>query len=487
MTMIVAIISSRQVLTNLGVEDYGIYIVVGGIIGMMGVINTILVSSTNRFIALEIGKKSGNVNKIFNNSLVLHLGLAILTIILTETIGLYYIHNFLNIPLNRIHDAVFVFHLSLLSVLFTVLAVPFNALMTSYEDFGFQAKISMMHSFLILIVSFLISIDGINKLRFYAVLVTLVYFLSTILSIIHVKNKYNFLNIRLEFDKEIFKNMFSFSIWMAIGTLAHVFKNQGSVILLNLFFGSVVNAAYGLALMVNTQINQFSQNVNRAFSPQITKNYANGNNFASKSLAMQSSRYAFFMLFIICIPVFIELDYIYTLWLKEPPQYTVEFSRWMLIESLFVNLNIGIAIYVFATGKVKLYQVFTNLIYMLNIPIAYSFFYLGFPPIVIAIGSLLAVLLMMFTRHIILNKLFNLSFSSYFFEVYSPALKVLLPILPLIFFFSESSSNFFGFVCRAFFEFSITLCSVWFLGLKNKEREYVRNFLTLKYSSYVKS
>jgi O-antigen/teichoic acid export membrane protein len=470
-TMIIALLSSRLILEYLGAEDYGIYNIVGGVVGMMGLLNTVLISTSNRYISIEIGKgDKGNVNNVFSASLIIHILLIILTVLLAETFGLYYMNNFLNVPPEKLNDALFIFHFSLISISFSVFSVPYLALMTAYEDFGFQAKVNILQSFLTLGVSFLISIDGFNRLRFYSVMLCLIFIIISIVNVLHVKYKYKHIEPFITKDKTLFKSMGAFSSWMAIGTISYVARNQGSSLILNSFFGAVINAAFAISLMVNAQINQFSQNVNSAFIPQITKCYGSGEIEKSKSLSMQSCKYSFFMTFVIAFPVFLELDYIFMHWLKNPPEYTVLFCKLMIIESLLINLNLGIGTFVFASGKVKFYQIFTNTISILNLPISYFLFKAGFPPTAIIFGSISTVFLMMVFRHILISRLFKFELNEFIKNVYSP---VLLVVLPLLLFLTipinidDSFVNVFIIISSAFI---LSIISVWIFGLNKKEK-----------------
>lgn len=473
-TMIVALFSSRVILNSLGAEDYGIYNIVGGIVGMMGLLNTILISTTNRYIAIEIGKgEVGNINNVFSASIIMHVLLVIFTIILAETVGLYYVKHLLNVPAGKLNDALFVFQFSLVSISISIITVPYLALMTAHEDFGFQSKATIFQSLLTLVVSVLISIDGFNKIRFYAVMLSCVFAVIAMMNIFYVKYHYKHVRIFFTRDSELFKSMSRFSSWMAIGTVSYVLRNQGAAMMLNVFFGAITNAAFAISVMVNAQINQFSQNVNRAFIPQITKCYGSGKIEKSKLLSMESCKYSFFTTFVVAFPVLMEIENIFILWLKNPPINTVLFCRLMIIESLLVNLNLGIGTFVFATGKVKYYQIFTNTIAILNLPISYCLFKLGYPPTAIVFGSILTIMLMMVVRHLLVSRLFNFKFGDFMKAVYLPVILAVLPPLFLLAIRKNVQHDDIGEAFAVvFLSFILCIVSIWFLGFNKRERKY---------------
>ena len=308
---IVGLITTRIVVRNLGVSDYGLYNVVGSIVVMMNFLNTVMVSTTYRYIAYELGKgKEGNVNKIFNISFSIHLALILIVILLAETLGIWYIRNYLNINPNKLHDAIFVFRFSILATVINIFSIPFQGLVTALEKFSVKAIIEILRSVVKLIFVILLAYYLGNKLRFYSVLMAIATVIPSFLFIIYCTKKYPlFTKIKVQRDVPKYKEMLGYSGWIMIGAAASVGKNTGTPIIVNYFFGTILNAAYSIANQINNFLILFTQGLTEAAIPQITKNFSGGNNKRVLNLAAYISKYSFLLLLLPALPILLETNF----------------------------------------------------------------------------------------------------------------------------------------------------------------------------------
>ena len=320
-TTIIGIVSTRIVFRSLGVEDYGLYSVVGGVVVMMAFLNTVMISTTYRFITFEIGRKGEEaINKVFNISLSIHIGIAILGVLLAATIGEWYFNNHLNIEPHQKDNVNFVFRLSVLATVFNIFSIPFRGLITALEKFSVRVSIEIIRSILqLLFVISLIYFSG-DKLRLYAVLMAVLTLISSSLFILYCKKNYTLIT-QWKFQRDIkkYKEMLTFSGWNLIGTVAVMGQVQGSAIIGNLFFGTIFNAAFGIANQLNSLINMFARNLGQAAIPQIIKSHGRGDDKRMTDIVVSISKYSFFLMLIPALPILLETEYLLELWLGDIP------------------------------------------------------------------------------------------------------------------------------------------------------------------------
>lgn len=379
--MVVSLFTSRVVLSTLGVEDYGIYNVVGGIVAMFGFLNTAMTTSTQRYINFELGRGNAErLKQVFTISVNIHIIISIIVIFLVETIGLWFLYEKMVIPENRMTAAMWVLQLSVLTTIIAIMSYPYNAAIVAHEKMSAFAYISVLEVSLKLLVVYLLSVGNYDKLILYAVLIALIQ-----LGIRFCYSKYcakHFPETKYHFfwDRALFKEMLSFAGWNLWGNLAAILFTQGLNMLLNVFFGPAVNAARAVAVQVQTAIQQFSSNFQMAINPQITKNYAVGKIEEMHTLVFRSSKFTFFLLLVLCLPVAIETPFILKIWLKNVPEYTVIFLRLILIIMIIDATANPLMISASATGKVKIYQSVIGCILLLILPISYIVLRLGGAP-----------------------------------------------------------------------------------------------------------
>lgn len=416
--MAVQLYTSRVVLNTLGVEDYGIYNVVGGVVAMFGFLNAAMTTSTQRYITYELGK--GNyerLKQVFTTSVNIHVIISIVVVLLVETIGIWFLNNKMVIPAERMTAAMWVLQLSVLTTVIAIMSYPYNAAIVAHEKMSAFAYISILEVTLKLVIVYLLTIWNFDKLILYAILIAIIQ-----LSICFCYRAYcykHFEETKYHFfgDKPLFKEMLSFAGWNLWGNLAGILFTQGLNMLLNVFFGPVVNAARAVAIQVQNAVQQFSTNFQMALNPQITKTYATGQISEMHKLIYRSSKFTFFMLFCLCLPVVIEAPIILEIWLKTVPDYTVIFLRIMIATMIIDSTANPLMVSAAATGNVKVYQSVVGGILLAILPISYIVLKLGGAPWSVFLVHLMVCCVAYITRIFIIRPLIQLRIRSFVTEV----------------------------------------------------------------------
>lgn len=470
--MAVGLFTSRVILQVLGVDDYGIYNVVGGVVGLFGVLSGSLSAATQRYITFGIGQYNKEyLSTVFSTSVFIHVLLCLIIIVLAETIGLWFLNNEMQIPLDRADAAMWVYQCAVISAVIMIMSVPYNAVIIAHEKMGAFAIISLLEGFLKLGIVYLLLLFSVDKLILYAILLVLTQLLVRCCYTIYC-NKH-FLETKLQKVKDfaLVKEMTIFSMWSLMGNVAYVSYTQGLNVLLNMFFAPAVNAARGVALQVQSAVNQFVQNFQVALNPQITKSYAVGNVSYMHCLVFRSARFSFFMLLILSLPILIETEAILDLWLTVVPEYTVTFLRLILLTTWINSIANPMIVSVKATGKIKRYESVVGVLMLLILPISYLFLKLGFLPYIVFVVHLCMECIAQVARVLITRNLIGFSISSFVKEVIFRILlvTVIALLLPLcLYILLDDSILSFMIVCTS----SIISCllSIYLLGLTNSER-----------------
>ena len=416
--MAVSFYTSRVVLQTLGVVDYGIYNVVGGIVAMFGFLNSAMSSSTQRYLTFELGRgDTERLKKVFVTSMNIHIMISVIVFVLAETIGLWLLYNKMTIPAERFNAAFWVYQCSILSTMIMFISVPYNATIIAHEKMSAFAYISILEVVLKLLIVYLLLIGDIDKLILYAVLMLTVQVIIRFIYNIYCKRHFEETKYSFLFDRPLFKEMLSFSGWNLWGNMAAVAFTQGLNILLNMFFGPVVNAARGVAVQVQQTVTQFSMNFQTAINPQITKSYAIEDYEYMHSLIFRSSRFTFFLLLCICLPVFMEAEALLGIWLKEVPEYSAVFLRIILCVTIVDAVANPLMISAQATGHIKIYQSVVGGILLTILPIAYVVLKLGGNPQSVFIVHLLICTIAFIVRLFIIRPMIRLSLTKYIKEV----------------------------------------------------------------------
>lgn len=434
-TMAVSLFTSRVILQTLGIEDYGIYNVVGGVITMFTFINSAMVSSTQRYLNFELA--TGNEEKlksVFNTSLQIHALISIAIIILGETVGLWFLMNKLVIPEARMTAAMWVYQCSILSCAVSIMATPYNAAIIAHEKMSAFAYISILDVVLRLLIVYLLVISPYDKLIVYAILILAIQLLIRYIYSLYCNKHFKETLFEWKINRPLLKEMAGFAGWSFWGNLAGILYTQGLNMMLNIFFGPVVNAARAIAVQVQAAVQQFVGNFQMALNPQITKNYASGNLDQMRCLMFRSARFSFLLLFFISLPVILETEFILSVWLKTVPDDAVIFTQIMICISLIYTTANPCVIANQATGKVKVYQMVVGGILLTILPISYIVLKLGAPAYSVFIVHFCVESVAQFSRMYMLRKLINLPMRQYLQNIYIPivatvAVAIVLPVI----------------------------------------------------------
>jgi len=425
LVMGVNLYTSRVVLKVLGFEDYGLYNVVGGIVTMFTFLNGSLGSATSRYITFELGKKNyERLNRIFNTALVIHIAIALLIVMLAETVGLWFFYEKMTIPADRLGAAFWVYQISILTCFFTLTQVPYNATIIAYEDMKIYAYVGIAEVFLKLAVVFLLMISPIDRLVFYALLLCLLQIVIMVFYRYYCNSRYQVCKIRMYKDKGLFKEMFSYGGYDLIGNISGLAQGQGLNILLNLFYGPTVNAARGIAYQVQGAITQFSNNFMTAVRPQIIKSYAEGNLEAMMKLVKQSSCFSFYLMWMISLPVCLEADYLLSLWLGEYPDHTVNFLILVIVLCLIQTIKTPRTTIFHATGHIKWSNIVVGTILCAAFPLAYIALKFGGSPESVFWMANLTMFLSEFASVLVLKRYIDFSIRDYLSDVHGRCLLV---------------------------------------------------------------
>lgn len=473
----IALYTSRVVLDTLGEVDYGLYNVVGGVVTMFTIINFAMGCATSRFITFEIGKQDlKRLNIVFNTSVIIHIIIAFIILVLSETIGLWFLNTQMTIPLERMEAANWVFQFSILSCMVMIVSVPYNALIMSYEKMGAYAYITILETILKLIIVYFLVISDFDKLTLYSILMFAISLIIRITYQIYCSKKFKEVHFKLKTNKHILKEMFMYAFWSLTGSAANMLSTHGQNILLNIFFGPSVNAARGVAVQVQNAIQQFSNNFQQAMNPQINKSYAQGNLEYMHSLINASSKYSFFLLFIISLPVFLEIKMVLSWWLVDTPKHTINFIRLMLVICIATALGNPLSVAAGAHGKIRNFQLFVGGIMLLVVPVSYFVLKIFPKPEYIFIAQIIICLLAQIIRLLILRPMIRFSLIRYFKEVVCTCVRVMIisSILPIITYCTMKESVFSFFLVCSISVVS-TAITIYFTGLNNSEKTFIQN------------
>ena len=470
--MIVSLYTSRVVLEALGVTDYGIYNVVGGIVSMLGFLNSSMSNAVQRFLSFEMGKGTdGRVSHIFNIALLAHSFIAIVVFVILEIVGTWYLNNHLVVPHERMEAANWVLQCTIVTTFFAIMQVPYNGIIIAKEDMGIYAYISVFEAFMRLSIVYLLLMGSFDRLKLYAVLMMAVTLVVLLINRVYCIKKYRETHFRFVRDKLLLKDMTTFALWNMIGEIAWVMTGQGVNIILNLFFGPSINAARGLAEQVNAAVMRFINNFQVALNPQITKSYSSGDIEDMKKLLYMGTKISYFVLFFLAFPIIIEMDFILGLWLHDIPPHTTLFCQLILVSSLTACVSNLLAQVARAYGKIRKYQMIVSLFLMLNFPLSYIILLLGATAEMTVTINILIQGLLLFVRLLLIRPMIALSIRQFVVKAVFPiiivtGLSVVLP-LTLKYYVNTSVTNSLITIVLALISSTI---SILYFGMNKSER-----------------
>lgn len=480
--MIIGLYTSRVILNTLGIEDYGIYNVVGGVVAMFSIISSSLSSSVSRFLTFEIGRGDfERLKQVFSTSVVVQIVLAIGVMIIIEILGVWFLNYKMNIPAARMEAANFVMQCSILSFGLSIINTPFNASIIAHERFGIFAYLTLSDSILKLLIVFLLSVISYDPLKTYAILLLAVTVFVQLIYLIYCRRHFNECRFELKCNKALIKEMGGFAGWSFFGNTSWILNTQGIDILINLFFGVTLNAARGIANQVNNIVQGFVSNFMTALNPQITKSYAKGDFEYLQRLVFQGAKYSYFLMLFFALPLCLETKQILVLWLKIIPEYAVPFVRLTLISTMIFVLGNTLSTAQSSTGKMKVMAIGTSMVTFLEFPLVYVSFKLGMSAISCYLIHIFIYSVLLFVKINIVKRYIYISYMNFVQEVLFKVLLVtLLALIFPLFIILTMDDSFWRLLIIAFVGCLTTLISVFGVGMNSSERTYMLSFFLRK-------
>lgn len=473
--MLITLYTSRIVLNALGVEDYGIYNVVGGFVSLFSVINASLMVAIMRFITFELGTNNKEEqNKIFCTAINIEILMSMIIFIIAETIGLWFLDNKMIIPSDRLFAAKIVYQFSVFTFILNLISIPYRSTIVAHEKMSTFAYLSIIEAIWKLIVAYAIFITPFDKLITYGFLYLLIAVFIRAVYGIYCTKKFEECTYRIIFDKKLFKRMLNFAGWETIGSGAASIRDQGSNILINMFFGAAVNAARAISMHVYSAIEGFVQNFMMALNPQITKSYAQDDKKYLMNLIYKGAQYSFYLMFTLSLPVILNTYYILKLWLNIVPEHTVNFVRITLMIGLVNTFSRTLVTAQNATGKNKWYQIIIGGTNLLTLPFAYISLKMGGPSEAVFIVTLGIEVIRLFLRLPILKRMININIKDFFIKVVVKPLSISLisAFIPFII-YKSTETSLVNFLSVTVISLMCSCSCIYFLGLSQNEKNIV--------------
>ena len=473
----VSIIASRVVLDALGASDFGLYNVVGGIMLLINVVNMAMASSTYRYIAAEMGRgDKGNLNKIFNISLSNHAIFAGVIVMLGLTLGELYMFFGLNVAPEKFHDALIIYHISIFSSFLTTMLVPYRGLLVAYERFSVIAAIEVIAVLLRLVALLTLLYIMPNRLICYACIMVCTVLMECVFYLLYSRMKMRaVVKLQRYHDRQLNREMLSFSGWNSLGAFTNVAYTQVTAILINFFFGTIVNAAFAVANQINNFITTFANSLNQASVPQITKSFSAGNQERSLALTARVSKYTFFLMLLVAFPVLMELDFLLGLWLKEVPLGANIYCGLICLQGLLVCISQGTGSLVSATGKIKYFQIVSTILTVFTLLAGWLSFFLGANAYALSIVICVSRFVGVIVNVVLLKRIINFDVRLFVDVAYKRMVYVALPLAVLFVIYDSSSMGIAGHLIGLAVSGIIALVVIWAVGMDTVERAMISN------------
>lgn len=470
--MLLTLYISRIVLKALGVEDYGLYNVVGGVVSLFAFLRTSLTKSTQRFLNVEMTKHDGRLLDVFQASITIHFFVALVVAILAETIGVWFLNTYICVPVGREWASNLIFQSTVLSLLIAIISVPYTATIIAHEKMTFFALVSIVDAVLKLLIAILISFDCGDKLVIYGYLLMSVNVLNLLMYVVYCNLKFQETKFKLRYDKSLCKDMLGYTSWTIVGQAAIIGTNQGNNILMNMFHSVTANAAMGVAQQVNGAVVTLTSNFQTAFNPQITKSYAAKDFSYLQRLVYTTSKISFFLLFIATLPIAFNIELILKMWLDVVPCYSGDFCILVLCNSILNALSAPLNFTVLSSGKIKWFQIVTSLVYLSDLLILYPLFLMGYPPITAQFVKVATMLVVLGVRIYYAHKEVEcIDLISYVRGVLFPIFVATSLSLMLGFVLFCHAKEFSEILLSSFILFIFSVISAYYIGLTKSQRE----------------
>lgn len=484
-TMIVSLYTSRVILQILGVDDFGIYQAVGGIVGFLSFVNNALATGSSRFLTFCLGEGDlVKLKKTFSTVLTAHIGLALIVVVIAETVGLWFLHSKMIIPQERLSAAEFTFHISVLTAFFSLTQVPYNATIIAHERMNIYAYVSIIDAVCKLLIVYALTFGDIDKLKLYATLLCILQVGIMVFYRCYCGTRFQEARFRLFFEKKIFREIASFSGWSLLASTSIALNSQGVLLLLNMFFSPAVVAARAISIQVNMHAYQFVSNFQIAAVPQIVKRYASKEYEESKNLLLQTCKFSYYLMLAISLPVCLMAKQLLSLWLGEVPEYTVVFLQIIIVQSLFQVFDSTFYYALYAKGQLRENALISPLLGFIQFPIVYIMFKIGYSPVSLSWASLVLYAILGFiVKPILVTNIVGYKWSN-FFSVFISCLKVTMVSLPLplitCFSLKDSDRMLFTFLLITGVSVISVICASWFFGMDKLMRRVIIEMVNSK-------
>lgn len=475
-TLVVGLFTSRIVLESLGIENYGIYNVVGGFVSMFSVVNSGLVAATQRYLSFDLGKgDTKELNKTFSSIVMIYIILCCFVVLIAGICGFWFIEEKLNIACDRIDAAYWVFYLSIITLVLSLISNPYNALIIAHERMKAFAYITIFDVMAKLLITYLLYIYDGDRLILYAILMCIMQAFVRVLYTMYCKRNFkNEVQINYHFDWHRIKELYGFAGWTMIGSFAYMGFTQGLNLLLGIFFNPAVNAARGIAVQVQGIVLRFVSSFQTAVDPQITKSFARGDISYLNTLVFLSSKYSFFLLYVLSLPLILVSDALLKLWLVEVPEYTSVFFKLIMITTMYDSITNPFAKAVQATGKIKYYSIFGAGILLFIVPIAYIVLRNGGAPYSVFIVHIVLGFVALIQRIVMAKNILNVTFAKIWKDLARPILNVVILSLSIgLYILRYSNHTFMGVFLTCFIIFIFTLLCIYLCGIDQQEKKVI--------------
>ena len=471
---------TRYSLQALGVVHYGLFSVVGGIISFIAILNTIMIATSNRFISVAIGRNDMNeANNVFNVNLIIHIMIALFTIVFSMPLGHYYIGNYINYQ-GDVNDVFMVFDITLIASAFSFIGVPYNGLLIARERFYVFCLTDILSSVFKLIGTYLLIYHFEEKLLVYALITAIMTAYPTVAYLLYCHRQFpEITRFSIVKEKEKYKEVFRFASGIAVGAISFLAKNQGTALIINAFFSTVMNSALAIANSVNTIVQLFANNIQKSISPQIVKSYAADNIERSTYLVCFSSKVTYMVMFGISIPFFLIPETLFSLWLKEIPDYAITLTRLMIIDVLILSINAGISEMVWATGKILTYQILTNIISLSSVIVGFLILRSDYPVESLFYCYIAFSFLLFVVRPYILVRTIHFNVRQLYLQSYLPAILLTLLFLPICLFNGYLNPWIYISVAMGYY-----VILAFYVVLRRNERKYIIDLVKSKVSRF---
>ena len=487
--MLISLISVPLIMHALGISDFGLYNLIAGVIGMLAFLNASMTVSTQRFLSVSIGEKNNQrSNIIYNNSLILHILMGLLCIVLFEICIPFLFNGFLNIEPGKLGTAKIVYQLLIVTTFFTVITVPYEAIMNAKENMLTFSILGIIEAVLKLLLALYLSCCPYDRLIFYGIGVAVISFINLCFnrSYVHLKYKEYKRDFRRYFDKKVFREVLNFMGWNTFGSVAVVGRNQGIAIILNRFYGTVLNAAYGVANQINGVLGYFSNTFNKSINPQLMQSEGMKDRERLIRYSFISSKFSVLVLGLFVWPLTIEMQYVLQIWLKTPPEYTTMLSITILFFSLVCQYSMGLMSAIQAIGNIRNYQITMSILILLNIPISYFSLKIGLPPYYTTIGFIIIEVISLIVRLFFARSLVGIKIMDYLKVIVVPTIIVMIissGVACIPHYLMEEGFLRLIMVCLLYI--ILFILSSWFLALNDSEKSIFANLINRVFNKTV--